>query len=139
RRCRHAPSRSRPSTKPTTVRRPLRASRGGSQARHPMESIISTFLIGLGLGTQYALISIGFTLIFGILGVINFAHGGFYILGGYVAYTVSHTLGLNYVLAVAVATVATAALGYIVEYIVVDRYVNDHLATMILTLGVYLV
>jgi branched-chain amino acid transport system permease protein len=102
-----------------------------------MESIVTTFLIGLGLGTQYALISIGFTLIYGILGVINFAHGGFYILGGYVAYTLSHALGLNYVVAVVLATVTTAAIGYVVEYIVVDRYVNDHLATMILTLGVY--
>jgi len=52
-----------------------------------MESILSTGLIGLSIGTQYALICIGFTLIFGILGVINFAHGGFYIIGGYVAYS----------------------------------------------------
>jgi branched-chain amino acid transport system permease protein len=104
-----------------------------------MESIVSTGLIGLSLGTQYALISIGFTLIFGILGVINFAHGGFYILGGYIAYTMVHALGLNYVVAVVTATAGTAAIGYVVEYVVVDRYVNDHLATMILTLGVYLV
>ncbi|HSV82985.1 MAG TPA: branched-chain amino acid ABC transporter permease [Ramlibacter sp.] len=104
-----------------------------------MESIVSTGLIGLSLGTQYALISIGFTLIFGILGVINFAHGGFYILGGYFAYTLSHAVGLNYVAAVMLATLATAALGYVVEYIFVDKYVNDHLATMILTLGIYLV
>jgi branched-chain amino acid transport system permease protein len=102
-----------------------------------MESIISTGLIGLGLGTQYALICIGFTLIFGILGVINFAHGGFYILGGYIAYTFSHSLGLNYVAAVVAGTLATAAIGYVIEYLVVDRYVNDHLATMLITLGLY--
>ncbi|MEY4139738.1 MAG: hypothetical protein RLZZ371_1920, partial [Pseudomonadota bacterium] len=40
-----------------------------------MDSIISSGLIGLSMGTQYALISIGFTLIFGIMGVVNFAHG----------------------------------------------------------------
>ena len=42
-----------------------------------MEQLISTGVIGLSLGTEYALISIGFTLIFGIMGVVNFAHGGF--------------------------------------------------------------
>ena len=44
-----------------------------------MESFISTGLIGLSLGTQYAMIAIGFTLIFGIMGVINFMHGGGYV------------------------------------------------------------
>ena len=58
-----------------------------------MDSIISTGLIGLSLGTQYALICIGFTLIFGILGVINFAHGGFYILGGYFAWFEEQLIG----------------------------------------------
>jgi branched-chain amino acid transport system permease protein len=104
-----------------------------------MESLVSTGLIGLSLGTQYALISIGFTLIFGVLGVINFAHGGFYILGGYAAYTVTHFLGMHYVAGVVIATLVTAGLGYLTEYFIVDRHVNDHLATMILTLGIYLV
>jgi len=104
-----------------------------------MESFISTGLIGLSLGTQYALISIGFTLIFGILGVINFAHGGFYILGGYLAFSASHALGLPYVAAVVLATLACGVIGYAVEFLLVDKYVDDHLATMILTLGVYLV
>lgn len=102
-----------------------------------MESILSTGLIGISMGTQYALISIGFTLIFGILGLVNFAHGGFYILGGYVAFSLSHSIGLPYPIAVVAATLATAALGYAVEYVLLDRYVDDHLATMILTLGIF--
>ena len=52
-----------------------------------MNDIVSAILIGIGLGAQYALLALGFTLIFGILGVVNFAHGGFYLLGGYAAYT----------------------------------------------------
>jgi branched-chain amino acid transport system permease protein len=104
-----------------------------------MESFISTGLIGVSLGTQYALISIGFTLIFGILGVINFAHGGFYILGGYLAFSASHSLGLPYPLAVLASALACGAIGYAVELLIVDRHVDDHLATMILTLGVYMV
>jgi branched-chain amino acid transport system permease protein len=102
-----------------------------------MESLISTGLIGLSLGTQYALISIGFTLIFGIMGVVNFAHGGFYILGGYFAFTLTHKLGLPYVPAVVLAMVGTAALGYLIEMLFVEKYVVDHLATMLITLGIY--
>ena len=102
-----------------------------------MESFISSGLIGLGMGTQYALISIGFTLIFGIMGVVNFAHGGFYILGGYFAFTLSHSIGLPYVVAVLIAMLATGILGYVIEVLFVDRYVADHLATMLITLGIY--
>ena len=80
-----------------------------------MESFISSGLIGLSMGTQYALISIGFTLIFGIMGVVNFAHGGFYILGGYFAFSLSHSLGLPYVVAVVLAMFGTAIVGYVIE------------------------
>ena len=105
--------------------------------RHTLESVISAGVIGLTLGTQYALISIGFTLIFGIMGVVNFAHGGFYILGGYFAFSLSHALGIPYVPAVLLATLATGVLGYVIETVFVERYVVDHLATMLITLGIY--
>jgi len=58
-----------------------------------LETIVSTGVIGISIGAQYALISIGFTLIFGIMGVVNFAHGAFYIIGGYFAYTLTSLLG----------------------------------------------
>ena len=102
-----------------------------------LQSLISSGIIGLSLGTQYALLSIGFTLIFGILGVVNFAHGGFYIIGGYLAYSLSHSLGMPYFAAIVVAALATGALGYVIEVLVVDRHVADHLTTMLITLGVY--
>ena len=102
-----------------------------------MESLISAGVIGLSLGTQYALISIGFTLIFGIMGVVNFAHGGFYILGGYLAFTFSHALGMPFVAAVLLAALATGVIGYVIEVLVVEKHVADHLATMLMTLGVY--
>jgi branched-chain amino acid transport system permease protein len=102
-----------------------------------MDSLISTGLIGLSIGTQYALISIGFTLIFGIMGVVNFAHGGFYILGGYFAYSLSHSLGLPYVAAVLLAMLGTGIAGYVIETLLVEKYVSDHLATMLITLAFY--
>jgi branched-chain amino acid transport system permease protein len=102
-----------------------------------MESLFSTGVIGLTLGTQYALISIGFTLIFSIMGVVNFAHGGFYILGGYFAYSLSHTLGVPFVPAVLLAALGTGVLGYLIEMVFVEKYVVDHLGTMLITLGIY--
>jgi len=102
-----------------------------------MQSIVSTGVIGLTLGTQYALISIGFTLIFSIMGVVNFAHGGFYVLGGYIAYSLSHAVGVPYFLAVVLAALATGVVGYLVEVLFVEKYVVDHLATMLITLGIY--
>lgn len=102
-----------------------------------MESVIAAGVNGLTLGTQYALISIGFTLIFSIMGVVNFAHGGFYILGGYFAFSLSHSLGLPFVVAVLLATAATGVIGYVIQALFVEKYVTDHLATMLITLGIY--
>lgn len=104
-----------------------------------MDGIIATALIGVSLGGQYALLALGFTLIFGILGVVNFAHGGFYVLGGYVAYSAVQFLGLPYVVAVALAVIVTALLGFLFERFLLERVIDDHLATLMLTLGLYLI
>lgn len=103
-----------------------------------MTSFVTATLIGISLGAQYALLALGFTLIFGILGVVNFAHGGFYVLGGYVAYWFVSAAGLPYPLAVLGATLVTGLLGYLFELLLVERLVDDHLATLMLTLGLYL-
>jgi branched-chain amino acid transport system permease protein len=104
-----------------------------------MNGFLQAFVNGLTLGAQYALMALGFSLIFGILGVMNFAHGAFYALGGYVAYLVDKTLGLPYALAVVAAVLMTAALGYVFELVVIERRIDDHLATIVLTLGLSLV
>jgi branched-chain amino acid transport system permease protein len=103
-----------------------------------VQGVVATGLIGISLGAQYALLALGFTLIFGILGVVNFAHGGFYVLGGYLAYSAVFYLGMPYPLAVIAAALGTAALGYVFDRFVLERLVDDHLATLMLTLGLYL-
>ena len=103
-----------------------------------MDGFIAAGIIGIGLGAQYALLALGFTLIFGILGVVNFAHGGFYLVGGYIAYAMVGMAGWPYPAAVLVAILATGALGGVFERLLVERLVNDELATMMLTLGLYL-
>lgn len=104
-----------------------------------MEQLIQTVVGGLTLGAQYALMALGFSLAFGILKVINFAHGAFYVAGGYLAFWVTHDLGLPYVLAVVVAVLGTAAIGYVFELFIIERRVDDHLATIVLTLGASLI
>jgi branched-chain amino acid transport system permease protein len=103
-----------------------------------MTSFVTATLIGVSLGAQYALLALGFTLIFGILGVVNFAHGGFYVLGGYAAYWFVSAAGLPYPVAVILATLVTGSLGYLFELLLIERLVDDHLATLMLTLGLYL-
>ncbi|QIL80187.1 branched-chain amino acid ABC transporter permease [Diaphorobacter sp. HDW4A] len=100
-----------------------------------MSMFFSTALIGLGLSAQYALLALGFTMIFGIIGVMNFAHGAFYALGGYVAYSMVSFFSWPYWLAVVAAALVTAALGSLFELVFIERRVNDELATLMLTLG----
>jgi branched-chain amino acid transport system permease protein len=100
-----------------------------------MGTFLQSIAQGLTLGAQYALVSLGFTMSFGILGVVNFAHGALYVVGGYVAYCVVTYLGLPFVVAVLVALLATGAIGYVFELAVIEKRVDDHLATIILTAG----
>jgi branched-chain amino acid transport system permease protein len=104
-----------------------------------MEGFIATGLIGISLGSQYALLALGFTLIFGILGVVNFAHGGFYVMGGYVAYYCSGILGLPYPVALLIALASTVALGWVLEAFILERVIDDHQATLMVTMGFYLI
>ncbi|SIQ08227.1 amino acid/amide ABC transporter membrane protein 1, HAAT family [Paracoccus thiocyanatus] len=104
-----------------------------------MEGFIATGLIGISLGSQYTLLALGFTLIFGILGVVNFAHGGFYVMGGYVAYYCTAMLGLPYPVALVIAVGSTAALGWLFEVLILERVIEDHQATLMVTMGFYLV
>jgi branched-chain amino acid transport system permease protein len=67
------------------------------------------------LGGTYALLGIGLTLIFGIMRVVNFTHGELYAFGAYTVYLVAATLGLDFFLALAVAIVAGALLGALIE------------------------
>jgi branched-chain amino acid transport system permease protein len=70
---------------------------------------------GLVRGAMYALMGIGLSLIFGILGVVNFAHGEFFMLGTYAMYFVSAALGLPFVAGVAAAAIALFVVGVLVE------------------------
>jgi len=72
-------------------------------------------LNGIMLGLNYALIALGLTMIFGIMGIVNFAHGEMYLLGGYVAYYLFGQFGLNFFATLAAAAVIVGVLGVLLE------------------------
>ena len=77
-----------------------------------MEQVIAN---GLYLGTQYALVALGLTLIFGLMNVLNFAHGQMYVLGGFITYAVYGQLGLPFPIAVLASGVTLAVIGGLME------------------------
>jgi branched-chain amino acid transport system permease protein len=104
---------------------------------------LATFAVQLLNGVQYGLVlflvASGLTLVFGILGIINLAHGAFYMLGAYVAYWLTRETG-SFWLAIAGGVVIALAAGLVLESIFVKRlYGRDHLAQVLLSYGLILV
>jgi branched-chain amino acid transport system permease protein len=81
-------------------------------------SIAQILVNGLTSGAFYVLMALGFTLIFGILRLVNFAHGEFYMLGAFVVYHLYGRIGVNFFLALAAAAVTVGLLGAVVERVV---------------------
>lgn len=75
-------------------------------------------LNGVMLGLNYALIALGLSLIFGIMGIVNFAHGEMYMLGGYVAYFLIGQFGLDFYSAIVAAVIIIGLLGMLFEKII---------------------
>jgi branched-chain amino acid transport system permease protein len=72
-----------------------------------IEGLISAGIIGVRLDAQHALVSIGLKLVFGVVGAVNFAKGGFSVLSGYFAYTLSQSIGAKFIFAILIALLAT--------------------------------
>jgi branched-chain amino acid transport system permease protein len=101
------------------------------------------FLIQVLNGVQYGLllflVASGLTLIFGIMGIINLAHGSFYMLGAYLAYWLAATTG-SLAAAVLLSLPIAAAVGYVIEALLVRTlYKRDHLDQVLLTYGLILI
>jgi len=95
-------------------------------------------LNGLQLGFMLFLLSAGLTLVFGVMNLINLAHGSFYMVGAYVAATVMLASG-SFILALLVALAAAGLCGFLVEIIVLRHlYARDHLDQVLATFGLIL-
>lgn len=101
--------------------------------------IIQSLVNGVILGLLYLLMAIGFTLVFGIMRVVNFAHGEFYMLGAFAAYFAFAVAGLPYPVAVAGAFGGAIVLGAIIERVVFRPFRGDELSGMIASIGLALI
>jgi branched-chain amino acid transport system permease protein len=104
---------------------------------------IPSFLIQVLNSLQYGLllflVASGLTLIFGIMGIINLAHGSFYMIGAYMAFSLSALTG-NLFLAICLGIVLSLMLGLLLEWLLFSRlYHRDHLQQVLLTYGLILI
>ncbi len=101
-------------------------------------SFISYLINGISLGSVYAIIALGYTMVYGIAKMLNFAHGDIIMVGAYVAFTSINSLGMNPFLSVIVATVACTALGVLIERVAYRplRNAASPLAVLITAIGV---
>jgi branched-chain amino acid transport system permease protein len=104
---------------------------------------LATFLIQLLNALQYGLllflVASGLTLIFGIMGIINLAHGSFYMIGAYMAFTLSSMTG-SLAMAILLGVILSVLLGVFLEWALFSRlYERDHLEQVLLTYGLILI
>ncbi|GGU54567.1 branched-chain amino acid ABC transporter permease [Pseudomonas laurentiana] len=106
----------------------------------PLSVLLGQLLLGLINGTFYALLSLGLAIIFGLLRIINFAHGAQYMLGAFAAVLGFNYLGVNYWVALVLAPLLVGALGMLIERGLLRRIAGeDHLYGLLLTFGLALI
>ena len=102
-----------------------------------MDQFLQQIVNGLSLGSTYALIALGYTMVYGIIKLINFAHGDIYMLGAYIGFAVITKLGLGFVPALIIAMVLCAIIGILTERIAYKPLRNSpRIALLITAIGV---
>lgn len=106
----------------------------------PAAAFFGQLLLGLINGAFYALLSLGLAIIFGLLKIINFAHGAQYMLGAFAAYLLLHLLGINYWVALFLAPLIVGTFGALIERYLLRRITHiDHMYGLLLTFGLALI
>lgn len=101
--------------------------------------LLQQIINGLALGSVYALLAIGYTMVYGIIKLINFAHGDIYMIGAFAGFYASANLGLSLVPTLVVSMVASALLGVIIEKIAYKPLRNSpRIALLITAIGMSL-
>ena len=106
----------------------------------PLQAFMGQLLLGLVNGAFYALLSLGLAVIFGLLGIVNFAHGALYMLGAFAAWIMLDKFGLNYWYALFLAPLVVGLLGVVIERLFLKHlYKLDPLYGLLLTFGLALI
>jgi branched-chain amino acid transport system permease protein len=99
---------------------------------------VNLLLNGVALGMLIFLIAVGLSLIFGLMGVLNFAHGAIFVWGAYVGWAVYDATN-SFLLALLAGTLTGFVLGYLMERFFIRRFYGNHIAQVLLTLGLMIV
>ena len=102
-----------------------------------LEQFLQQLANGLILGSVYALLALGYTMVYGIIKLINFAHGDIYMIGAFMGYYLINTLHLNFFVALILSMVGTAILGVVIEFLAYRPLRNStRIAALITAIGV---
>ncbi|WP_426320155.1 branched-chain amino acid ABC transporter permease [Pseudoduganella sp. R-43] len=105
----------------------------------PLPMMMSQLLLGLVNGSFYAMLSLGLAVIFGLMNVINFAHGAMYMMGAFLAWIGMTYFGMSYWSVLVLAPLIVGVLGVVIERTMLRRlYKLDHLYGLLLTFGLTL-
>lgn len=106
----------------------------------PPQVLLGQILLGLINGSFYATLSLGLAIIFGLLNIINFAHGALYMMGAFVAWIGLNYLGINYWAALVLAPMVVGVFGVFIQRTLLARIAHiDHLYGLLLTFGLALI
>jgi len=106
----------------------------------PIQAFLGQLLLGLVNGSFYAMLSLGLAVIFGLLGIVNFAHGALYMMGAYVAFIALDIFGINYWGALLLAPLVVGAIGVVIERTLLKHlYKIDPIYGLLLTFGLALI
>jgi len=101
-----------------------------------MDLFLQLLANGLVIGTFYALSALGLTLVFGLMRVVNFAHGELYVVGGLLGWSLTDLVGLNFFLTLAVVIFSLAVGGYLIDRLLMARVRGQgEEPTILLTIG----
>ena len=103
-----------------------------------MTSAILQFINGISFAALLFLLASGFTISFGLMRVVNMAHGAYYLFGGYIGLTLARETG-SFAIAIVGGGLAVVVLGYLVDKFLLHRVGENHLAQVLLTVGIALV
>jgi len=106
----------------------------------PIQAFLGQLLLGLVNGSFYAMLSLGLAVIFGLLGIVNFAHGALYMMGAYVAFVALDSFGINYWAVLLIAPLVVGAIGVVIERTLLKHlYKIDPIYGLLLTFGLALI
>lgn len=100
-----------------------------------MDTFLTVLVVGITLGGIYALVSVGLNLIFGVIRVVNFAHGELIMLGMYGAWVVTTVMGLNAYVATLIVVPIMFLLGVLIQRFIIQRLIAEHVMQIFATFG----